>query len=248
MPMHQYPFRSCDYCGAKHRDRYPWTLHHVTRKLSCAPCTPKGRREDKQAADLIARHRELLALRLLAEPSAAYGLAVQRQYCRIKVKHPGVVLLFRDGDFFIALGADALALERELGMALVQVPVGEEALPLARFPFHALDTYLPALVKAGHRVAIADRPQEGAAMVAEPFDAPLPRTHRIRLRGCAEELDVSLEGGRFYGLDGTWDIPATDRTIQRVQRITAQPALYGNEHDPFASCPLSVAGCQAPAA
>jgi len=232
--MAKEPFRRCDYCNTKHRSTHPWTLHQNTRKLSCSDCTPHGRLEDEQAAAIIHQHYDLLHLRLAAEPAEPYGDPLHRQYAGIKMKYPDAVLLFRDGDQYIAIADDALVLGRVLNLTLMPVFVGEATLSLARFPFHALDDYLPALVRAGRRVAICDRIDgDEFNVAAEPFgDPPLPRTHRLTFRASPEEVEVSLSDGRYYGLDGSWDIATTDRSIRRVQLCTTErtPVLYGNEH------------------
>lgn len=241
--MSKHPFRRCDYCNTKRRSNKPWNFHQNTRKLSCPDCAAHGQQEDQLAATIIRRHYDLLHLRLAAEPAEPYGDPLHRQYLRVKGQYPDAVLLFRDGDQYIAIADDAIVLERVLGLVLMPVYAGERSIPLSRFPFHALDTYLPALVRSGRRVAICDRIDAGDFIVAaEPFgDAPLPRTHRLTFRGSAEEVDVSLCDGRYYGLDGTWDVATTDRSIRRVVRCEQHaPALYGMEQDPaLAAEPVS---------
>ena len=81
-----------------------------------------------------------------------------RQYLGIKEKHPDAVLLFRVGDFYEAFGPDAQVCSKILGIVLTKRSNGSAAdIPLAGFPYHALDTYLPKLVTAGKRVAICDQ-------------------------------------------------------------------------------------------
>lgn len=80
-----------------------------------------------------------------------------RQYFQIKEKHPGTILLFRVGDFYETFSDDAEQVSRELGITLTKRNNGGDQTPLAGFPYHALDTYLPKLVKRGHRVAICEQ-------------------------------------------------------------------------------------------
>lgn len=81
-----------------------------------------------------------------------------RQYNEIKTKHPDALLLFRVGDFYETFGADAIKTSRILGIVLTKRSNGSASeVELAGFPHHALDAYLPKLVRAGERVAICDQ-------------------------------------------------------------------------------------------
>jgi DNA mismatch repair protein MutS len=83
---------------------------------------------------------------------------LMQQYNRIKAKHPDAVLLFRVGDFYETFGEDAIKTSKILGIVLTKRQNGAAShVELAGFPHHALDTYLPKLVKAGQRVAICDQ-------------------------------------------------------------------------------------------
>jgi DNA mismatch repair protein MutS len=80
------------------------------------------------------------------------------QYTRIKENYPDTVLLFRMGDFFETFEEDARIASKVLGITLTKRANGAaEDVPLAGFPHHAIDTYLPKLVKAGYRVAICEQ-------------------------------------------------------------------------------------------
>ncbi|MDX1670773.1 MAG: DNA mismatch repair protein MutS, partial [Balneolaceae bacterium] len=85
---------------------------------------------------------------------------LMQQYHEIKDKHPGAVLLFRVGDFYETFADDAELVSRELGITLTKRNNGRDQTPLAGFPYHALDTYLPKLVKKGHRVAICEQVED----------------------------------------------------------------------------------------
>jgi DNA mismatch repair protein MutS len=85
---------------------------------------------------------------------------LMRQYNEIKEKHPGTILLFRVGDFYETFSDDAVLVSKELGITLTKRNNGGDQTPLAGFPFHALDTYLPKLVKRGHRVAVCEQTED----------------------------------------------------------------------------------------
>jgi len=85
---------------------------------------------------------------------------LMRQYFDIKEKHPGTILLFRVGDFYETFSDDAILISKELGITLTKRNNGGDQTPLAGFPYHALDTYLPKLVKRGYRVAICEQTED----------------------------------------------------------------------------------------
>ena len=83
---------------------------------------------------------------------------LMKQYNAIKAKYPGALLLFRVGDFYETFGEDAIAASKILDIVLTKRSNGAAAeMELAGFPHHALDNYLPKLVRAGRRVAICDQ-------------------------------------------------------------------------------------------
>jgi DNA mismatch repair protein MutS len=83
---------------------------------------------------------------------------LMQQHGAIKAKYPDAVLLFRVGDFYETFGPDAIIASQVLGITLTKRNNGAAAdNELAGFPYHALDTYLHKLVKAGYRVAICDQ-------------------------------------------------------------------------------------------
>ncbi|MGC8864282.1 MAG: DNA mismatch repair protein MutS [Bacteroidales bacterium] len=83
---------------------------------------------------------------------------LMKQYNRIKAKYPDALLLFRVGDFYETFGEDAVKASQILGIVLTKRSNGAAAsVDLAGFPYHALDNYLPKLVRAGLRVAICDQ-------------------------------------------------------------------------------------------
>ena len=83
---------------------------------------------------------------------------LMQQYQEMKKKHPDAVLLFRVGDFYEIFGKDAVTASEILGITLTRRQTGiDSRIELAGFPHHALDTYLPKLVRAGKRVAICEQ-------------------------------------------------------------------------------------------
>src|SRR5450759_2158459 len=83
---------------------------------------------------------------------------LMKQYYNIKTKHPDAILLFRVGDFYETFGEDAIRTSEILGITLTRRANGSASfVELAGFPYHALETYLPRLVRAGQRVAICEQ-------------------------------------------------------------------------------------------
>ncbi len=83
---------------------------------------------------------------------------MMKQYFDLKAKHPDAVLLFRCGDFYETYSTDAVIAAEILGIALTKRSNGKDKnVEMAGFPHHALDTYLPKLIRAGKRVAICDQ-------------------------------------------------------------------------------------------
>ncbi|OGU19154.1 MAG: DNA mismatch repair protein MutS [Ignavibacteria bacterium GWA2_55_25] len=83
---------------------------------------------------------------------------LMRQYQQVKAKHPDTILLFRMGDFYETFEEDAKLTAKVLGITLTKRGNGAAGeIPLAGFPYHALEAYLPKLLKAGHRVAVCEQ-------------------------------------------------------------------------------------------
>jgi len=94
----------------------------------------------------------------MAEAKTTTETPLMKQYNAIKAKYPGALLLFRVGDFYETFGQDAVAASKVLDIVLTRRGNGSASeIELAGFPHHALDSYLPKLVRAGHRVAICDQ-------------------------------------------------------------------------------------------
>ncbi len=94
----------------------------------------------------------------MAKTKTAKETPLMKQYNVIKTKYPGALLLFRVGDFYETFGEDAITASKVLDIVLTKRANGAAShIELAGFPHHALDTYLPKLVRAGNRVAICDQ-------------------------------------------------------------------------------------------
>jgi len=98
------------------------------------------------------------------EPKRSASVAatpLMKQYAEMKKKHPDAVLLFRVGDFYETFADDAVTASEVLGITLTRRANGKaKSIELAGFPHHALDAYLPKLVRAGKRVAICEQLDE----------------------------------------------------------------------------------------
>lgn len=149
---------------------------------------------------------------------------LMKQYSAIKAKYPGALLLFRVGDFYETFGDDAIKASRVLDITLTKRGNGSASeIELAGFPHHALDNYLPKLVRAGHRVAICDQLEDpksvkgivkrGVTELVTPGvsfnDTVLEKKHNNFLASVhvgksvtgVSFLDIST--GEFYAAQGT---------------------------------------------
>ena len=83
---------------------------------------------------------------------------MMKQFFTVKAQHPEAMLLFRCGDFYETYGDDALTASKVLGIVLTKRSnASPDAIPMAGFPHHSLETYLPRLVRAGYKVAVCDQ-------------------------------------------------------------------------------------------
>ena len=114
------------------------------------PVTPTPTPTPKQEAKVETPRTE--------KKSSLTNTPLMQQYQEMKKKHPVAVLLFRVGDFYEIFGKDAVIASEILGITLTRRANGRDNnIELAGFPHHALDTYLPKLVRAGKRVAICEQ-------------------------------------------------------------------------------------------
>ena len=121
--------------------------------------------------------------------SSLTNTPLMQQYQEMKKKHPDAILLFRVGDFYEIFGKDAVEASETLGITLTRRANGRDKyIELAGFPHHALDTYLPKLVRAGHRVAICEQledpklkrnPQQKVVETVTPNQPPKAKTKPV---------------------------------------------------------------------
>ena len=107
-----------------------------------------------------------------------------QQYREMKKKHPDAILMFRVGDFYEIFGKDAVDASEILGLTLTRRQSGiDSRIELAGFPHHALDTYLPKLVRAGRRVAICEQLEDPKLKKSTEKKAdvptPTPKTSKV---------------------------------------------------------------------
>ena len=92
---------------------------------------------------------------------APQGTPLMRQYEDVKRQYSDAIVLFRMGDFYETFSDDAVTTAKVLGIVLTKRSNGAAGnVPLAGFPYHALDNYLHKLVNAGHRVAICEQVED----------------------------------------------------------------------------------------
>ncbi|MBQ3976165.1 MAG: DNA mismatch repair protein MutS, partial [Bacteroidales bacterium] len=80
-----------------------------------------------------------------------------KQYFGIKAQYPDTILLYRVGDFYECYSDDAVTISKVLGIVLTKRSNGDSDTPMAGFPHHALNVYLPKLVRAGYKAAVCDQ-------------------------------------------------------------------------------------------
>lgn len=158
-----------------------------------------------------------------------------KQYNAIKAKHPGALLLFRVGDFYETFGEDAITASKVLDIVLTKRANGAAShIELAGFPHHALDNYLPKLVRAGNRVAICDQLEDpksvkgivkrGVTELVTPGlsfnDNVLDKRKNnylaaVQLGPTAGVAFLDLSTGEFNCAEGSWDY--VEKLLQSFQ-------------------------------
>ena len=137
-------------------------------------------REEKKQEEKKEEKKDEKAVKAAVSP-------LVQQYLDLKKKHPDAILLFRCGDFYETYKDDAVKASKILGITLTK-SIGrkdDEGKPLAMagFPYHALDTYLPKLIRAGERVAICDQLE-------------MPKQTTSSKRGITEMVSPGKETGK----------------------------------------------------
>jgi DNA mismatch repair protein MutS len=161
---------------------------------------------------------------------------LMKQYNGIKAKYPDALLLFRVGDFYETFGEDAIKAAGILGIVLTKRANGAAAyIELAGFPHHSLDSYLPKLVRAGHRVAICDQLEDpkltksivkrGVTELVTPgvsYNDKVLENHSnnflaaVFLEGTKAGISfLDISTGEFFLAEGTWDY--ADKLLQNFK-------------------------------
>jgi DNA mismatch repair protein MutS len=164
---------------------------------------------------------------------------MMQQYREAKERHPGMLLLFRMGDFFELFDADAEIAARVLGLALTS---RDKTVPMAGFPHHQLENYLHKLLRGGHRVAICDQVEDPAqakglvkrevtrvvtpgTVTEDDLLDPRQNNHLAALfpgpaHGTAGMAWLELSTGQFHAADVAWA-----RLIDELARLAPAECL-----------------------
>jgi DNA mismatch repair protein MutS len=169
---------------------------------------------------------------------------MMQQYREAKERHPGMLLLFRMGDFYELFDADAEVAARLLGLTLTS---RDKTVAMAGFPHHALESYLRKLLQAGHRVAICDQVEEAAlakglvrrevtrvvtpgTLTEDELLDPRQANHLVAIcpgraeRGAGQDslglAWVDLSTGRFHAAEVLWP-----RLVDEIQRLAPAECL-----------------------
>ena len=163
---------------------------------------------------------------------------ILKQYEEMKKKHPDAILLFRVGDFYETFGNDAVEASEVLGITLTRRANGRDNyIELAGFPHHALDTYLPKLVRAGKRVAICEQLEDPKLKKAREKKTeapkPTPKPSKVvetplmaqfkEIKGEHPDALVLFRVGDFYETFGKDAVDASE-----ILGITLTRRMNGN--------------------
>ena len=153
---------------------------------------------------------------------------LMRQYAEMKVKHPDALLLFRVGDFYETFSEDAVAASEVLGLTLTRRSNGPgKYVELVGFPHHALDTYLPKLVRAGKRVAICEQleypklKKTTRQKVVETVTPNRPTTPESKVEPKEAEKQKETEGKKMS---------LADLVTVNGEKVTAAHAFEWRDH------------------
>lgn len=132
-----------------------------------------------------------------------------KQFQDFKAKHPDALFLFRCGDCYESYGEDAEKAAKALGLTVTKD--SKDGTRMAGFPFHAIDTYLPKLIRAGHRVAICDpledpkQNKQLAKQTVKELVTPQPKpAKKVKLPSITrEQYDLLCECIRYRSADNS---------------------------------------------
>ena len=166
---------------------------------------------------------------------------MMQQYREAKERHPGMLLLFRMGDFYELFDQDAEVAAGVLGLALTS---RDKTVPMAGFPHHALEPHLRKLLQSGHRVAICDQVEDPAlakglvrrevtrvvtpgTLTEDDLLDPRRANHLVALLPGDKEVGlawVELSTGEFQGADVPWN-----RLADELNRLAPSECLCAEE-------------------
>ncbi|MBQ4279763.1 MAG: DNA mismatch repair protein MutS [Rikenellaceae bacterium] len=171
-----------------------------------------------------------------------------KQYYGVKAQHPDAILLFRVGDFYETFGDDAIKASGILGITLTRRANGSASfVELAGFPYHALDTYLPKLVRAGERVAICEQLEDpkttkkivkrGVIELVTPgitlsdnILSHKENTFLCAIHFCKQSTGVAfldLSTGEFYAAEGT-----REYVDKLISNFSPKEIIYQKGYEP----------------
>lgn len=161
---------------------------------------------------------------------------LMRQYLSIKKQHPDKILLYRMGDFYELFFDDAEVASRELDITLTardKGPYGGK-IPLAGVPYHAIDNYLPKLVKKGYRVAIAEQvedPKKAKGIVKREVVQIVTPGTLLQSEGSQDKSNSYLSALIMRTKDdGEMELQVKDTKGSTQDRVTIPKASYGVAH------------------
>ena len=163
------------------------------------------------------------------------------QYREMKKRHPDAILLFRVGDFYEIFGEDAVKASEILGITLTRRLNGPtRSIELAGFPHHALDTYLPKLVRAGQRVAICEQLEDPKHKVVEeitpnnPPNNPVPDNPTPNNKGVEPPTETKIEQEPTpHTAQPSTSEPSATAPTDKPQEIETDGAPdYSGDYDP----------------
>ncbi|WP_286531123.1 helicase-related protein [Duncaniella freteri] len=186
------------------------------------------------------------------KPKRVTETHLMQQYKEMKKKHPDAILLFRVGDFYEMMGVDAVKASEILGITLTRRRNGNAgSIELAGFPHHALDTYLPKLVRAGQRVAICEQLEDPKLRnkeeikpteiitpppVVEPKPTPTPPPEPSK--------EIGTDGGPDYNDNPdprlfTYNLFGELEPIEKPKRQPRQPKVQKEKPKPTPKIEIS---------
>src|SRR5271170_6044302 len=171
----------------------------------------------------------------IASLDASQLTPAMRQYQTYKAQYPDAILFFRIGDFYETFYEDARIISRVLGVALTSRSKGENAVPMAGVPYHAVDSYLQRMIAAGYRVAICEQmedPKQAKGVIDR-------QVTRLITPGTLTE-DTMLDGREENFIAAL--VPLEKSTSRSKQNTGAQQDNFDSEMDSRAAlawCELS---------